>query len=149
MSEPTDIDAAVAASLERLGVKQGAATPTEPAASPPSASPSVDLAKLADAIVAKLKPAEASTALASGDDAVAAALRALAGNTAAPTYKSSGIAPSGAPREVLDNDATRWSRDYIERMQADGTFKAELEKFRNSLPGGSNGLFRRKIPGSR
>lgn len=61
------------------------------------------------------------------------------------TYKSPG-APSGAPRETLERDATRWTRDAIDRMRADGTFKAELEKFRASLPGGGGGLFRKRMP---
>lgn len=62
-----------------------------------------------------------------------------------PRYKSPG-APSGAPPEVLDRDATKWSADYIARMREDGTFFAELEKFRASLPGGGGGLFRKRIP---
>lgn len=60
-------------------------------------------------------------------------------------YKSPG-APSGAPPEVIDRDATRWSKDYIERLRSDGTFHSELEKFRASLPGGGGGLFRKRIP---
>lgn len=61
------------------------------------------------------------------------------------TYRSPG-APSGAPPEVLDRDATRWSKDYIDQQRAAGTFLSELEKYRGSLPGGSNGLFRKRIP---
>lgn len=60
-------------------------------------------------------------------------------------YKDPG-APGGAPPEVLDRDATKWSLDYINRMRDDGTFKAELEKYRQSLPGGGGGLFRKRIP---
>jgi hypothetical protein len=60
-------------------------------------------------------------------------------------YQSPG-APSGAPVEVLDRDATKWSKDYIERMRGEGTFLKELEKFRNSLPGGGGSVFRKRIP---
>jgi hypothetical protein len=62
-----------------------------------------------------------------------------------PTYNSPG-APSGAPADVLERDAVRWSKDYIDRMRADGTFKDAIEKYRASLPGGNNGLFRKRIP---
>lgn len=60
-------------------------------------------------------------------------------------YKSPG-APSGAPSEVLDRDATKWSRDYIERLESEGKLLPELEKYRGSLPGGGGGLFRKRIP---
>ncbi len=62
-----------------------------------------------------------------------------------PGYKSPG-APAGAPPEVLDRDATKWSKDYIERLRENGTFLQELDKFRGSLPGGGNGVFRKRIP---
>ncbi len=60
-------------------------------------------------------------------------------------YRDPGGA-AGPPDGELENDATRWDRDQIARWQADGTFKDRLEKFRNSLPGGGAGLFRKKIP---
>lgn len=62
-----------------------------------------------------------------------------------PGYKSPG-APAGAPPEVLDRDATKWSPDYIQRLRENGTFLQELEKYRGSLPGGDNGIFRKRIP---
>lgn len=63
-------------------------------------------------------------------------------------YKSPG-APSGAPPEVLDRDAVRWSADYVARLRENGTFLSELEKYRGTLPGGGGGLFRKRIPNAR
>lgn len=62
-----------------------------------------------------------------------------------PSYKSPG-APAGAPAEVLNNDATKWSSDYVARQREQGTFLQELEKYRSSLPGGTGGLFRKRLP---
>ena len=64
------------------------------------------------------------------------------------TYASPG-APSGAPADVLERDASKWSRDHVERLKADGTFLQELEKYRASLPGGGGGVFRKRIPQAR
>jgi len=63
-------------------------------------------------------------------------------------YKSPG-APSGAPSDVLERDATKWSRDHIERLRSEGSFLKELEKYRGSLPGGGGGVFRKRIPQAR
>lgn len=60
-------------------------------------------------------------------------------------YKSPG-APSGAPPEVLEGDATKWSKDYIDRLRSEGKLLSEVEKWRSSLPGGGGGLFRKRIP---
>lgn len=60
-------------------------------------------------------------------------------------YKSPG-APSGAPAEALDRDATKWSADYVERLRGEGSLLKELEKYRGSLPGGGGSLFRKHIP---
>lgn len=92
-----------------------------------------EMAKLAD----RIKP------LASAPAAQTAPETPANGNGA--PYKSPG-APAGAPPEVLENDATKWSADHIRRLQADGNLLKELEKYRNSLPGGGNGIFRKRIP---
>jgi hypothetical protein len=61
-------------------------------------------------------------------------------------YQSPG-APAGARTdEVFESDATKWSKDYIDRLREQGTFLEEVEKYKRSLPGGSNSLFRRRIP---
>jgi hypothetical protein len=63
-------------------------------------------------------------------------------------YRDPG-APSGAPPEVLDRDATKWSGTYVEQLRSEGKLLAEVEKFRGSLPGGGGGLFRKRIPEAR
>lgn len=66
-------------------------------------------------------------------------------------YKSPG-APSGAPPDVLERDATKWGRDYIERLKGEvgkngkSGFMNALEAYRQSLPGGGDGVFRKRIP---
>lgn len=62
-----------------------------------------------------------------------------------PTYRSPG-APSGATQDVFERDATKWDSNTIARLKSDGTFLSKLEEYRQSLPGGSNGLFRKRIP---
>lgn len=62
----------------------------------------------------------------------------------APSYKSPG-APSGAPAEVLENDATKWSKDYVARLKRDGSLFKELEKFGANM-GGENGIFQKRMP---
>ncbi len=52
----------------------------------------------------------------------------------------------GAPEGSMERDATKWSKDYIDQLRASGEFKAKLEEYRNSLPGGGADLFRRRIP---
>ncbi len=64
---------------------------------------------------------------------------------AAPTYQSPG-GVSAPPVELTERDATRWTRDHIDRMKENGTFLSRLEQYRDSLPGGGNGVFRRRIP---
>jgi hypothetical protein len=135
---------------------------------PPSAPGSDDLAAKLAALEAKAAMAEAMAELdwkPSKEDAELlrdafksggeSAMQKLAGrlkpqvatkpNEPSGTYKSPG-APSGAPPEVLDNDATKWSRDYVDRLQSDGKLLAELERYRGTLPGGGGGLFRKRIP---
>lgn len=67
---------------------------------------------------------------------------------AVPNDESKYQSPGGvnSPAEVNIADATQWSGEYVARLRADGTFREELEKYRNSLPGGSNGLFRKRPP---
>lgn len=134
---------------------------------PPPAPGSDDLASKLAALEAKAAMAEAMAELdwkPSKEDAELlrdafksggeAAMQKLAGrlkpsdakpDEPASKYKDPG-APSGAPREVLDNDASKWSRDYVERLQSDGKLLAELERYRGTLPGGGGGLFRKRIP---
>lgn len=83
-----------------------------------------------DKLANRLKPAAGAVDSKPADDA---------------KYRSPG-APSGAPPEVLDRDATKWSADYIARLKDSGDFKKELEKYRGNLPGGGGGLFRKRIP---
>lgn len=91
---------------------------------------------LFDKLAARLKPA--APAAATKEAATAAVPNAAA-------YKSPG-APSGAPPEVLEQDATKWSADYVQRLKSDGTLLTKLEEYRNSMPGGGGGLFRKRIP---
>lgn len=63
----------------------------------------------------------------------------------APTYRSPG-AVVGAPDEVMQADATKWTSDYISQLQSEGRLLDEVEKWRRGIPGGGQGLFRRRIP---
>jgi hypothetical protein len=173
-----ELDAIVAkrvAKAEKAAERRLREPETKPAQSkePPSAPSSDDLVSEVAALKSRLALTEAMDDLdwkPSKEDAEllrdafksggAAAMHKLAGRLKPqqetkpvddPTgkYKSPG-APSGAPPEVLDRDATKWSRDYVERLrQEPGAFKRELEAFRNSLPGGGGGLFRKRIPTTR
>lgn len=56
------------------------------------------------------------------------------------------VAPPGAPNspaDILEQNPAKWSRAHIERLQKDGTFRQEVEKFYQS---GQGGPFRRQIP---
>jgi hypothetical protein len=55
----------------------------------------------------------------------------------------------GAPAHVREMDALKWTRDDVERMVRDGTFLQRVNEYRDSLPGGANGIFRRRIPTAR
>lgn len=68
------------------------------------------------------------------------------GNSQAPSMFRSPGAPSGPPSGVIENDPTKWTKDYIQRLRADGTFLKEIEKWAETLPGGGNGVFRKRIP---
>ena len=59
-----------------------------------------------------------------------------------PGFKSPG-APAPTPEIDRALDPRSWTKDDISRMRSDGSFKANLEKYRNSLPGGGGGLFRK------
>ncbi len=56
------------------------------------------------------------------------------------------VPPPGSPNspsDVTEQNPANWSRSYIERLQKDGTFRQEVEKFYKS---GQGGPFRRSIP---
>ncbi len=80
-------------------------------------------------VAATMRPAQQATTEAKVDDAG--------------RYKSPG-APSGAPREVLEGDATKWSRDYVEQLRSQGKLLSEIGRWRTTLPGGGDGLFRKR-----
>jgi hypothetical protein len=63
----------------------------------------------------------------------------------AATYTSPGGA-NGPPVETFENNPTKWDRDYIDRLQQEGTFMEKLTAWRDSLPGGGQGIFRKRIP---
>lgn len=55
----------------------------------------------------------------------------------------------GAPRssdDFRERDLTKWTKDMVDRMRADGTLMGRILEYRDSLPGGSGTLFRRKVP---
>jgi hypothetical protein len=120
----------------------------EPAGAPaaesaPTAEPSSDAVERAHQAELKLARAEAKLEQLE-------ALRAAnaESNPGAPTYRSPDGA-SGPPAEAYETDARKWNADSITRMIEDGLFIQRLNRYRNSLPGGSDGIFRKKIPTAR
>ncbi len=59
------------------------------------------------------------------------------------------VEPKGAPNspaDVVEENPTKWSRSYIDRLKAEGTFTKKLEAYYGS---GQGGLFRKPIPNVR
>lgn len=99
---------------------------------PTSSGGTVNVAELVEAVAASYKRGFLDAQAAPSSSTPTA-------DAAPPTYRSPG-APAGAPPETLTRDATKWSRDYVQRLQSDGSFLKELEAFRASLPGGAGGI---------
>ena len=63
--------------------------------------------------------------------------------TPAPGYRSPG-SPNGAPRAPGDMPPTQWTKDDIDRMRRDGSFKQELDRAGSSMGGSDNPFTRRR-----
>ena len=104
-----------------------------------------------DRFAARLKPPAAAAPIVPAAGAAPAAGTPPAPAPGQPNYRSPG-APAGAPADTYERDATKWSKDRIVQLQSEvGTsgksrFREELDRYRDSLPGGGNGLFWRHIP---
>ena len=59
-------------------------------------------------------------------------------------FVAGGSAPAAPPREA-SLDPLTWTKSDIEAMQQRGEFRSNLDKWRNSLPGGAP-LFTRRVP---
>jgi len=62
-----------------------------------------------------------------------------------PQFQSGGAPAARQPGEVSDNPIT-WTKDDIARLQREGSFLRRVEEYANRLPGGSGGLFKKRIP---
>ncbi len=60
-------------------------------------------------------------------------------------YSSPGAA-SAPPESDYQIDGLKWTKDDIARWREDGSFKARVMKWRNSLPGGAGSFMPTKIP---
>lgn len=61
------------------------------------------------------------------------------------TFREPPGAPNGNPETARGSDLMSWSRDDVQRARENGTFLQEVERFRNSLPGGNpTGLFQKR-----
>lgn len=83
-------------------------------------------------------------------DAEVKALRApdLPPEKKGPGFNSPG-APNGVAPGTISDDPRTWSADVIAQKRKDGTFLNDMNKWRDSLPGGGGGLFPAKTPGKK
>lgn len=61
------------------------------------------------------------------------------------------LATGGAPTQVQKDfsgevDVMKLTRDDISRLQRTGKFHTVLQRYRDSLPGGGNGVFKKRLP---